>query len=165
MEPEEWGLEGKKIYLPEGLLIPTFDEYGKPIRLKVRSSNQKDSERKYIYIRGPKVYPEIYGDYKECYIIVESELDAILLWQEAGDLISPVATSGTSNMADERLATRLKKAKLILLCFDTDVDKGNGKRAGNEAANKWYNIFDNSQPWVIPDSYGKDPTEGYLNIF
>ena len=87
----------------------------------------------------------------------------MLLTQEAGDLITPIATSGTSNMADDQLAKVLDKAKLILLCFDTDADKGNGIKPGNEAANKWYKIFKNSQPWVVPASYGKDPTEAFLN--
>ncbi|MBS0656422.1 MAG: hypothetical protein JSR46_11645, partial [Verrucomicrobia bacterium] len=66
----------KKIWLPKGIVIPTFDAQLEPLKLKIR---QQDAHPKYIEISGSQKAPSIYGDpTNKPFLILESELDAML---------------------------------------------------------------------------------------
>lgn len=152
---ESWSLpekikDGKPVKvlcLPIGLVIPT----GNLDRLKIR---QPEGEPKYYFVPGGSNKTFTIGD-KPDFVIVESELDAILLSQEAGDLVSCVALGSAGNRPDEETTDRLKKAGSILIALDAD-------EAGAKAAWQfWKEAFPKAERWPVLD--GKDPTEAKAN--
>ena len=159
----EWGLDGKIICIPKGLTIPGTGMSDNLLRVKIRLSEPESSGDKYWCIRGSKVLPTIYGEKHRAIVVVESELDAILINQEVGDLITPIATCGASNMPDTEIENYIKESDLCLLAFDSDKDKANGFNPGREAALRWLSHYTNSKLWSIPEKYGKDPTEAMKN--
>lgn len=90
---EGWGLAGKPLYLPRGILIPC--EVGGVLwYLKIRRPAGKP---KYLQARGgrPALYwaDSLAGNVAA--VFCEGEFDTLLLWQEAGDLVG-VATLGSA---------------------------------------------------------------------
>lgn len=152
-ERENWGVahelkeDGKprKLWLPAGLVIPTFSMDG-VIKTKVRRSewNKDDKWPKYIEISGSKQSPSIYGNTSlPCAVILESELDAVLIQQEIGDLIFCIALGGSTKPLDIETDRLLRKTKTIL--FLPDFDK-----AGKVAWDKWKKMFPNIQRILTP---------------
>ncbi len=90
---EEWGLpteikpdgKPKKLWIPKGIVIPCYAE-GRIIRLRVRCADP-DKYSKYVLIPGSDMRPMTWNMDKKAVVIVESELDGLLLNQEAGDLL------------------------------------------------------------------------------
>lgn len=106
LKSDYWGLKGdKKVYIPEGLIIPHINPSGDLTGIKIRTWKPTDLIKPlnapyapYIAIRGtetPYLFLEQPQPHKTV-IIVESELDGILLSQEVGDIYTPLAllTSG-----------------------------------------------------------------------
>lgn len=122
--PQKWGLDagGKKIYLPAGVVIP-WSVDGETWHVKTRRLGGKGP--KYIQVRGGQ--PALYGldlvKGSRVLVICEGELDAVLLWQEAGDLVDVVAIgSKTARVPTAYLGT-LAKATRWLVAFDVDAEK------------------------------------------
>jgi DNA polymerase-1 len=107
-----WGLEGGNILIVPGILIPEF--HINPLTgeeeltsLLIRKSDDdialeralSGRSSKYHIIRGSQqgLFFDFTLDGKKPCFLVESAMDAITLFQEAGDLISPVATNGKNN--------------------------------------------------------------------
>jgi len=87
------------------------------------------------------------------WMIVESELDGMLLKQEAGDLVS-VCALGTVNEEPQGLIKReLKQSPLMLISLDND-------QPGRKAAAWWLNEFPNARHW--PTVRGKDPCDMHV---
>ena len=82
-------------------------------------------------------------------MVVESELDAILLMQEAGELVGVIALGTASAKPDGQLHERLMKAKTVLCSLDADA-------AGMKAVSFWRR-YPGFKRW--PVVIGKDPTE------
>jgi hypothetical protein len=82
--------------------------------------------------------------------IFESELDALLVQQEAGDLIGVVALGSAQQKPDSDLHGRLMAAERILCCLDSD-------QAGGKAAWNHWRIYPGFNRW--PTIKGKDATE------
>ncbi|MEW6187696.1 MAG: primase-helicase zinc-binding domain-containing protein [Thermodesulfobacteriota bacterium] len=153
---ETWGLppeqreDGKprRIWLPSGLVIPSFAG-GRVVRLRVRRPNPGDGPR-YVIISGSGAEPLTLGTGK-VWVIVESELDALLLNQEAGDLAGFIALGNAQARPDIEADRVLKEVGLILVSLDSD-------RAGAKEAWQWWNHqYKNAKRWPVP--IGKDPTE------
>lgn len=149
----DWGLarevkdDGKvrKLWLPAGVVIPTISD-GNIIKVKVRRSEWKEGENlpKYVEISGSKQMPSIYGNTSlPCALVVESELDALLIQQEAGDLVYCVALGGSTKPLDAYTDQLLRSSQLIL--FLPDFDK-----AGATAWVKWKKMFPNIQRILTP---------------
>ncbi|HEA67562.1 MAG TPA: hypothetical protein ENI07_12175 [Desulfobacterales bacterium] len=83
-------------------------------------------------------------------VLIESELDAILINQEAGDLVSAIAMGTARAKPAGVVLDQLVKAAVILVAFDYDT-------AGAEAFDFWKNHFPQSIRW--PPIGGKDPGE------
>jgi hypothetical protein len=122
--PKRWGLEagGKKVYLPAGVVIPwTVD--GEIWQVKTRRLGGEDP--KYIQVRGGQ--PTLYGLdlVKSCRVLVicEGELDAALLWQEAGDLVDVVAIGSKTARVPTAYLGKLAMATRWLVAFDVDAEK------------------------------------------
>jgi hypothetical protein len=158
-ERSEWGLpceyktEGKrkKLWLPSGLLIPTISNNGGVYKLKVRRQEwyPQDPLPKYVEISGSKSSPSLHGDITSSVaIVLESELDSVLIQQEASDVCFCVALGGSTKKPDFYTDHLLRKFKLILWCLDND-------EAGRKAALWWRETYPHLKFWPVP--IGKSP--------
>jgi hypothetical protein len=95
---ELWGLEGKPIYLPRGIVIPC-EVAGVLWYLKVR---QPTGHPKYIHARGGRRALYMADTLSGALVAVftEGEFDARLLWQEAGDVAGVVTLGSAGNRLD-----------------------------------------------------------------
>lgn len=154
----DWGLpiayneqgREKKVWLPKGLVIPTFIS-GRPIKLKMRRSdwNEQDELPKYIEITNSMKCLSFYGSLDtQKILIVESEFDAMLIQQYASDLCACVAIGGASKRPDRISHELLKSSSLILFSLDFDA-------AGKAAYRFWRSTYPNLRAWPI--SRGKSP--------
>jgi DNA primase len=163
---EAWGLppatndEGKpkKQWLPAGLVIP-FAMQGKVQRLRIRRSDPGDGNR-YIIVSGSSMGPMILGNTQaKAAIVVESELDAILLWQEVGDLCDVIALGSAQAKPDVATETLLKRMETILVSLDDDVT------GQQRIVRYWLKTFPKAKYYAVP--IGKDHSEAWkagLNI-
>lgn len=154
-----WGLsnaEKKKIWIPQGLLIPTLDlTTQEVIKLKIRRNkwHSEDELPKYVEIAGSMQSPGVYGDPSDKPIIVlESEFDALLIQQFVSDLCCSIAVGGATKRPDQACHRLLVKAPLILFAFDTDD-------AGAIAYRWWGKIYPNLRIWLPPK--GKSPGDAF----
>jgi len=155
-----WGLDPiikddgmeKRLWIPAGLIIPLIKN-NKVMRLRIRRADPDDGPR-YIIISGSGNVPLIIGEDRGAVVIVESELDALLLSQETGDLVSIVAM-GTAK-PDIESHNILKAAPVILISLDTDD-------AGTKASWKfWVDTYGKkARRW--PTIKGKDASEAKAN--
>lgn len=135
-----WGLAGhsnKKLLLPKGLVIPTFDPTTQQlVKIKVRREDwAADSLPKHVEISGNMKAPGIYGaPAGKPLVILESELDAMLVQQFAGDICCPIALGSTSKRPDQLCHQLLTAAPLTL--FAIDVNK-----TGATAFGWWRKIY------------------------
>ena len=156
--PEQWGLTGKRIYVPRGVVIPHFvdDEVW---ALKVRRfvgdvPATADNGGKYGGPRGGQITlfgaEMLQGD--RPLFIVEAELDALLLWQAAGDLVDVVALAGAGRMLPAQWLTRLLPYTHIFAALDAD-------KAGTLNATRLAALSARVMPVRVPE--GNDVTEYY----
>jgi len=153
--PESFNEQGRntKLRLPVGLVIPCIND-GQLLRIRIRRNSPSDDDGKYYIVSGSSMTPMTLGN-DNVFILVESELDAILLHQEAGDLITAIALGSADTKPDSGLYERLKEADKILVSLDSD-------EAGAKSAwDFWMDHFPQATRW--PVIKGKDPTEAYLN--
>jgi DNA primase len=144
----------KKVWLPGGLVIP-FLQGDKVQRLRIRRDNPGDGNR-YIVVSGSSSVPMTWGNNKGAAVIVESELDGLLLSQEAGNLCAVVALGSAKAKPDSRTDALLKSAKTILVSLDSD-------EAGAKAAwDFWPKQYGRKvKRW--PCLMGKDPSDSWKN--
>lgn len=157
----QWGLteslhkisgKPKKLWIPDGLVIPGYDATGNLARIKIRTSGKY----KYVLLSGSEVGAAFYGNRElKNFAVVESELDAILLQQLAPDLVCPLS-SGSAAISPDKAALDLIGGNKCLLMLDAD-DAGL-----KSAENVWLNL-PGSKLWIIPAKYGKDVTEALKN--
>ena len=141
---------------PVALLYPRY-QMGLPIKVKIRRSDWKadDSLPKYAEVAGSKQIPSIFGDTSLPYaFIVESELDAILVQQEADDLVYCVALGGSTKPLNTGTDALLRTTPKILFCPDFD-------EAGAKAWMKWKKWFSNIERILTP--FEKSAGDAYLN--
>ncbi|OPZ66674.1 MAG: DNA primase [Candidatus Aerophobetes bacterium ADurb.Bin490] len=159
---EAWGLETalkengteKRLWIPAGLVIPLISQ-NNVIRLRIRRDAPSDGKR-YVYVSGSSPAPLIIGKDKAAYIIVESELDAWLLAQEAGDLCGTVALGTATAKPDKQTHELLKNAALILISLDTD-------ETGINASWKFWPETYGGKVKRWPTIHGKDASEAKAN--
>lgn len=164
--PEVWGLEGwrndkgnlGKLYLPAGLVAPTFRKSG-PVAVKIRRRDWQpgDTWPKYQAVKGGGNGALILGKPGLPVVLVESELDALLIAQEAPDLCAVMALGSASNRPHTAAAEFLKSSPVILVALDFDKPDARGQRAGARAWLWWKEHFQQSRRW--PPATGKDPGE------
>ncbi len=157
---ESWGLttiikeetgKPKRLWFPEGLVIPHVSPAHHTVdRLRIR--RQAASDPRYYVIPGSGPAQMILTGPSRCVVIVESELDAILLGQVAGD-ITTVISMGTSHAKPDVLSTSvLQEALCILIALDFDA-------AGKSSHRWWKEAFPRSVRWPVPA--GKDPSDAH----
>lgn len=149
-----WGVEdnGKKIWLPVGLVIP-YAAGGSILRVRVR---RPEGEPHYYIVpstppcSAPMMIPPEFDRPRGAggWCVVESELDALLVAQEAGDLVGVAALGSVANKPDTALHAALKDAGHIMNALDFD-----GPAA--KAWTWWREHFPQAERWPVPR--GKDP--------
>jgi DNA primase len=153
-----WGLPPEKrddgsdkpLWIPRGLVIPWIGIDGIH-RLRIR---RPEGEPRYYVIAGsamecwmiPRGYPH------RAYIIVESELDAIMLDPFVGDLCGIVALGNSTRKPDQRVWAALEQAAIVLLCLDNDP-------AGQKAMGWYGKRLPRSRAHTAPQ--GKDPGDAF----
>lgn len=158
---EDWGLEtqvddsgnNKRLWLPTGLLIPITDPKNGVVGLSVRRFSEEGP--KYYNLPGSSLSPLILGEIERPVAICETLLDAWLIHQEAGDIITAAALGSCGAKPDTRLATHLVVAPKILVCLDADGP-------GRDASKWWTSSFRNAVSWPVP--WGKDPADCFGTI-
>lgn len=155
-----WGLEPvskqdgteKKLWIPAGLIIP-YIVNGAVHRLRMRR-NDPGGRARYVVISGSGMAPMTWGQNKGVAVIVESELDGLLLSQEAGDLCAVVAMGSATAKPDTATHELLRATPLILVSLDSD-------EAGVKASwDFWPKTYGTQfQRW--PCLSGKDPSESW----
>ena len=155
----KWGLppehnekgNPKKVWLPAGVVIPVFGGDGQVLRVKIRRS-EPDVAPKYIAITGGAATSfMVLGDARAT-VVVEAELDALLLYQEAGDLATMMATGSAQYKPDAEVFGRLKAAPVLLVALDAE-------KSGYAAWKWWRDNLPNARFCPVP--VGKDPTEAH----
>jgi DNA primase len=156
---EAWGLEKelqdngkeKDLWIPAGIVIPYFlnDQVA---RLRIR---RHEGKPRYYILKGSCMGPMVLGPERDVFIIVESELDALLLWQDCSDLAGAVALGSITTRPDTGAAAMLRKAQLILVALDAD------QAGAKESWQWWLKTFDQAKRWSSVG--GKDPGEMWQN--
>lgn len=165
---ESWGLETvmkenkngkmvkKKLWIPRGLVIPLLEdqkvrrlEGGKIRRIRIR---RLEGEPRYYVLPGSRMEMMVMGDEFRAYLVIESELDAILCHAMARDLCSVIALGSSSAKPDEKLMENLRNSAVILLAQDYDD-------AGAKAIAWWKREFHQAKTWPVPE--GGDPGEAF----
>lgn len=138
--------------LPAGLVIPYIID-GHVCRLRIRRP-EPDIEQRYFIVPGSamqvmKIPPNFLLEKKGgVWVIVESELDAILIAQDAGDIAGAAALGSVAIKPDSALFAELKSAASILVALDAD-------HAGAKSWPWWQAHFPQADRWPVPT--GKDP--------
>lgn len=156
---ETWGLpeqiskqtgKPKKLWIPRGLVIPCMA--GEAVtRIRIRRPGEdlrSETDPRYYFVPGSSPAILRIGDRARAYVVVESELDALLIAQEAGDLAGAVAMGTSSAKPDADTFAHLAAADVILLALDADA-------AGERGSSWWLDHFAHAERWPVPD--GKDP--------
>lgn len=162
---ESWGLETilkddgktrKKLWIPIGIVIPYIinDEI---IRIRIRTD--RDQLRYYV-MPGSGMRCMLFGESKyRAYIVVESELDGYLIYQETRQNgIGVLSMGSSSRKPDIDTYESIKNTPVILNALDAD-------RAGAEANLWWEKTLSQNVRWPVP--FGKDPGDAFekgLNI-
>ena len=126
---ESWGLPvveladgGKrdKLLLPRGLVIATRRKAG-TVALTVRCADDRPENRpKYWQVQGSSNVPFIAGRAGLPLLLVESALDAALVWQESFGKLAAVALMGNMKGLDADTHAFIQAAPLLLACPDND---------------------------------------------
>lgn len=158
--PEEMSPETgrpRTIWLPAGLVIPTTrNDLVTAIKIRRTAWTPEDPFAKYLAVRGGSQSPFILdSEPGKPVVVVESELDAVLISQEAGDLATSIALGTARGKPDESATALLKAASMILVALDFDD-------AGKAAWPWWPSNFPNARAW--PSACGKDIGDMVANL-
>jgi DNA primase len=147
-----WGLpegEGaaRPVWLPRGVVFPWFADgalWRINIRRPISARQAAAGQPKYM---GPAGFAsalynaDALGESRPA-ALVEGEIDALTIVQEAGDLIAAVATGSTAGGRRAPWIGRLAEAPFVLLAFDCDANQ-----AGEQAARWWLQTLPNALRW------------------
>ena len=158
---EKWGLEPvfkgdgtpKKIWIPLGLTIPLCQDE-KIYRIRIRRPKfalRSEGDPRYYLLRGSDTRAMVLGTDRPVSILVESELDALLLHQEAGDLVNVISLGNAQTRPDQGAAEILNQSRLILVALDFD------QAGATESWGWWKGHYPKAHRW--PPIHGKDPGE------
>ncbi len=158
-----WGLSGGinpkngkplKFVLPAGIVIPKFSEDGilRRVRIRLAKPDPNFPKKKYHTVVGSAMESFMTRAGAQAYAVVETDLDAIMLDDQAADLIGAISLGTVSAKPTVAAAKSLSDADIILNAIDFD-------EAGGPARIWWDENFKNSVRHPVPD--GKDPGEAF----
>ena len=106
------------LHVERGILIPWFIAGGL-WQVKIR---RPQGEPRYVSVAGGR--PLLYGADtlagQATAVLTEGELDALVLWQEAGDLAGVATLGSASKGLDRRALSYLLPVSRLLVAYDTD---------------------------------------------
>lgn len=142
--PEEWGLESEKpIVLAPGLVIPgVVDGVYWGVQTRTFPDPAQPRMNPYMTVPGSSL-PLYQADLltpDQPAMLLESVLDALLVLQEARDLVSPVATFGTSGARHLHWQSYLAIPPVVLVSADADD-------GGDKAALFWLSHLPHARHW------------------
>lgn len=141
--PELWGFarSERDVWVPAGIVIPwVVNSSIWCVRFRSFSS---DATFRYMQVRGGgnALYRASTVQANTPAVLVEGELDALTIVQEAGDLLAAVANGSTNGGRRSRWIATLANASVVLLSHDAD-------QPGERAATWWLKRLDNAQRWL-----------------
>lgn len=139
----------KKLLIPQGIVIPFFDQGGVH-RVRIRRDNPPAGHGRYYWLPGSGTDVAVIGAEAQAYVVVESDLDALLVVAAAGDLVGAVPLGSVVVKPKAQADARLVDALCILVALDND-------EAGEKAWPWWENQYRRAARWPVPA--GKDPGE------
>lgn len=150
---EEWGIstENGNVWLPPGIVIPR-EVGGELWGIRIRQLNRTP---KYLGVTGSRT--AFFGSTRlrdgevaSTVVLTEGEFDAMLLYQEAGDLVGVLTLGSASSPLSTRCQWELRSAARILAAYDADF-------AGQTAANRLAHL--DGRMHVVRPPGAKDLTE------
>lgn len=160
LEPRD---DGKKhLWIPDGLVIPIFNDFASIHRLRIRrpqaARDQFLPELKYVWMEGSGTGPMVIRpgsiETTRGAVIVEAELDGMAVAAaHARVLVIALGTVRAGIPAD--LHKELAEMPVILVCLDADPGKDGKPGAGPQAIAAWAADFRQAKFWPVPE--GKDP--------
>lgn len=151
---ESWGLpeelkdgRKKKLWLPVGLVIPLID--GDTV-LRIRIRREANEAPRYYIVPGSCL--RMFFKPGTNYLVMESELDFILVDQEAPGFVGLLALGSSMVKPDPDTDRALNGAGMILNALDFDD-------AGFKAGAWWEARYPQTKRWPVPS--GKDPTDAW----
>jgi hypothetical protein len=155
---ENWGFPSDQVRVPVGLVVPIWRQSG-ITGLKIRVSDSPNNSMRYCCIKESSNDCLILGCKNRPTFIVESELDAYLMNQESGELITVIALGGTHQKLDPDSIEVITSAPKLFIATDYDetpADKG-VMGAGQKAFLRLKKQF--PKAIYYPPIRGKDPCE------
>jgi len=149
-----------KAHIPSKLLIPCYNSQGSLIRIRFRMDDPAPEKERYRISKGSNPdspYPIGVSSGKPI-MILESELDAPLVAQEAGEHVG-VLGMGTTGTKLNPLMIHYLTAKIPVNLISLDNDKG-----GREKTTALMKHLPNAIDWPVPEKHGKDPGEAWNRI-
>ena len=116
------------------------------------------AKQRYVALPGGEECYAIWGDPAwKIWVVVETERDAVLLWQELARYgIGAMGTGSAGKAPDPVSHTILSRADCIVNALDND-------RAGAKASWKWipdhgfaWSVYPHAVRWLVPSVIGKD---------
>jgi DNA primase len=150
----------EKRHMPSKLLIPCYDSQGHLIRIRFRIDTFNAGQQRYRISKGSNPhspYPIAVAAAKPL-MILESELDAILIAQEAAEHIGVLAM-GTTAMKFKPAMIRYLSENIPIILISLDNDQ-----SGKEKTSQLIRELPNAIEWPVPEKYGKDPGEAFKRI-
>lgn len=176
-ERASWGLpeeisdktgKPKKLWFPQGIVIPWPDQSGSGSihRIRIRKQAVRDSkDPRYHWLPGSGNDIICLNPSARGHVVVESDLDGLLIDWLAGDIVATVPLGSCSTKPKACAFESLQKSLCILLALDFDKPQWNEHlerlvAPGAEACGWWSKTFpDTWKRWPVPD--GKDPGEAF----
>ncbi|MCL4527971.1 MAG: hypothetical protein M1282_00980 [Chloroflexi bacterium] len=166
--PSQWDLDGKKIWLPRGIVIPGFYQK-KPWYIKVRRPLPGHSLEKYIgawtekdglkniKFGGPRAgHSTLFRlevlDYSPVLILTEGEWDAMLIWEYCSDICDVGTIGGASAKFDALDLALLTRYQAILVVYDKD-------KAGEEGSKYIASLQGKLKRFSLVDAPAHDLTD------
>lgn len=143
---------GRPVAVPRGWVIP-LREGGKLWGVKFRLPDGTPGD-KYVQLAGSR--PCLFGEHtlrREVSVLCEGEFDAMLLHQEAGDLVGVGTTSGGAKVWCREWNVPLLLSRVVLLAYDSD-------EAGDKGSAMMMAAMARARRIRVPS--GKDVTDYYL---
>ena len=148
------GEKSNHVWLPKGWVIPCWYD-DKIVRVRIRRAEINENDDRYIMLSGSRAHPMmILSKTSDYLVVVESELDAWLLFQQAGDLAAILATGSAQSRPDAVTCKFIDKVRILLIALDSDT------AGAKEAWNFWLNQYGNAVRWPIPNA--KDPGDAFV---
>lgn len=157
------GREHTKIFIPRGIVIPTFSADGRVFNLRIR--RHKEDLQPMPNGKLPPKYLEMEGSCKAplllrssrpaplaAYFVTEAELDAMLIHHATGGVVGALAVRTNRGKPDAAAHARLRDA--VRICIALDYDE-----PGADGVDFWERTYPTSLRWPTPE--GKDPGDAF----